>query len=125
MFRPLVGTEPGLVFYARLDEGVGVPVVDSSPTGLTGGVSGNPVWTAPGAPLCAPECSDELDNDGDGRVDFDGGGVGDADPQCLNQPFKDRERARRGCGIGFELAVLLPPLIWLHRRRRNVRGIAL
>ena len=67
-----------------------------------------------------PACDDDLDNDGDGRIDWDGGpGGGDPDPQCVDKPWLDREgQGRRMCGGGAELALLLPPLMWLSRRRR-------
>lgn len=80
-------------------------------------------WSTLGnAPL--PSCSDGLDNDGDGGIDFDGGasarpGVapGASDPQCLHLPFWSES----GCGLGFELALLLPALGALRRRRRRAR----
>jgi hypothetical protein len=71
-----------------------------------------------------PQCDDGLDNDLDGRTDWDGGpGGGTADPQC-NQPYKNKEKS--GCGLGFELALLLPLLRGTRRvtRARSVRPSA-
>ena len=67
----------------------------------------------------APACSDGLDNDGDGKRDWDGAGVGAADPECY-YPYGVTERPR-ACGLGFEL-VLLAPLALRLRRLRGRRG---
>jgi hypothetical protein len=64
-----------------------------------------------------PACDDGVDNDDDGRVDWDGGGVGAADPQCA-AASNDRE-AVRACGVGYELALVVPLLLALERRRRR------
>jgi hypothetical protein len=85
-----------------------------------------------------PQCQDGIDDDGDGLVDFDGGqsmhgacsggvcpagvsdpdgdGVADPDPQCVGKPALNKETG--GCGIGFELALVLPLLRALRRLRR-------
>jgi len=66
-------------------------------------------------------CFDGFDNDGDGRVDVDGnGGLPDLD--CVNG-FDGSEQAAvvPGCGIGPELALVLPLLARL-RRKRSVRS---
>ncbi len=68
---------------------------------------------APGA------CFDGLDNDGDGRIDVDGNG-GTPDPECADG-FDNSEAwaPNYGCGIGPELALLLPLLTAARGRRRN------
>lgn len=43
--------------------------------------------------------------------------VGAADPQCLGQPYRTRGHPNTSCGLGTELALLLPSLVWLLRRR--------
>ncbi len=48
--------------------------------------------------------------------DPDGDGVADPDPNCV-VPYRNREATRASCGIGFELALLVPLLLaWRSRR---------
>ena len=90
------------------------------------------------SPREAPQCQDGLDNDGQPGIDFDGGqsihgacsggvcppgvsdpegdGVANPDPDC-SAAYRNDERPS-GCGLGFELAVALPLLARLARRRR-------
>ena len=58
-----------------------------------------------------PQCDDGVDNDGDSLVDL-------ADPGCRGQSWMAREQ--HGCGVGGELALVLPTLIWLTVKRRTV-----
>jgi hypothetical protein len=74
------------------------------------------------ANLVFPACADGTDNDGDGKIDFAGGPLGEpADGGCQNQPARMTERPPQGCGLGGEAAVLL----WVWRRLRKRRAIAL
>ena len=94
----------------------------------------------------AADCNDGLDNDGDGLADygsdpgcsnrrewaredpacdngFDDDGdtlVDGADPECAASPawwMNEAVAYHSGCGLGFELVLVLPPLAALHRRR--------
>jgi hypothetical protein len=88
-----------------------------------------------------PQCKDGLNNDNAAGIDFDGGAsrdldqdgfidaqfnpatpaVGAADPQCT-AAWMNREAAAPsvgGCGVGPELAALLPLLSALRRARRR------
>jgi uncharacterized membrane protein len=79
--------------------------------------TGDPACFFVTAPTESPQCDDLADNDGDGRVDWDGGLFGHPpDPQC-GQPWKNSE-AKARCGLGFEAALLVAPLMLLLRRRR-------
>jgi len=45
-----------------------------------------------------PPCDDNHDNDGDGLMDWDGAGVGDADPECVGDPTGKDELVAGGPG---------------------------
>jgi subtilisin len=69
-----------------------------------------------------PRCQDGVDNDGDGGIDFDGGAsvnggvpIAEADLGCV---ASWGAAEARGCGLGVELALLMPLLSWLLGRRR-------
>jgi DNA-binding beta-propeller fold protein YncE len=71
-----------------------------------------------------PACQNGRDDDWDGQIDFDGGvsanggvALGLPDPSCQGSGAGRSERAG-ACGLGAELALLLPLLAALGRRRR-------
>jgi uncharacterized protein YkwD len=74
----------------------------------------DPACIHPVLPMEDPPCSDGIDNDGDGLIDHP------ADPECVG-PSGYAEQ-NWVCGLGFELAFLLPPLMALRARRRRMRG---
>jgi hypothetical protein len=73
----------------------------------------NPGCGSPESNTESPACQDGIDNDGDGLVDF-------ADPKCSSEwPYWEKPR-HPSCGLGAELGMIVPPLTWLHRRRRRL-----
>jgi hypothetical protein len=84
---------------------------------------GDPGCAGAGSNKENPQCSNGIDDDNDGKIDFDGGGLGPADPHCTG-PSDNRELPNniKHCGLGFELAFLVPLLRLLLLRRRRARG---
>jgi hypothetical protein len=66
-----------------------------------------------------PACDDGADNDGDGTIDADGGGLSAPDAFCGGQASNNTEAPlpAPGCGLGPELALLIPALAALRRWR--------
>ena len=75
----------------------------------------------------APQCQDGIDNDLQPGIDFDGGAsvnggvpLAVADPQCTTPTIASEGIASGGCGIGPELALLLPLFGFARARRRRL-----
>jgi hypothetical protein len=60
------------------------------------------------------QCDDGADNDGDAAIDHPD------DPHC-SSPLDNKEKQHKSCGLGFELALLLPLLRVFAPRRRSGR----
>jgi hypothetical protein len=83
----------------------------------------DPGCGAPSQDTETKSCQNGVDDDGDGRIDFDGGasaGLGpsqitDPDPSCRLAITNEQGK----CGLGFELALLLPIVTGLRGRRRR------
>jgi hypothetical protein len=70
----------------------------------------DPGCVNPSAAKENPKCNDLVDNDGDTLIDL-------ADPGCQGIPSRNKEGS--SCGLGFELALLLPALAALRRRAQR------
>lgn len=100
---------------------------DNDGDGIADFVGGDPGCHEDNSTLEDPACDDGRDNDGDGAIDADGGGAGAPDAYCggvadANASEAPPSGGTVGCGIGPELALLLPLVAgarWARRRQRR------
>jgi len=92
--------------------------LDNDGDGAIDFAGGDPGCASAESKLEDPACNDGRDNDLDGAIDWDGGHAGAADSYCASAATGSREAPPPppGCGIGPELALLLPLLAALRRR---------
>jgi len=92
---------------------------DNDGDGLTDFAGGDVGCPTNSSTVEDPQCEDGRDNDLDGVLDWDGGGAGPADATCAGSPTGSVEAppTNPACGLGPELALLLPLLA---RRRRSL-----
>jgi hypothetical protein len=98
--------------------------LDNDGDGATDFAGGDAGCASAGASVEDPACDDGRDNDGDAKLDADGAGAGAPDSYCGGVASNTRESAPAtvGCGIGPELALLLPLVAgarWARRRPRR------
>jgi cysteine-rich repeat protein len=95
--------------------------IDNDGDGLVDTIDPDPGCSSSADPSerSAVQCDDGQDNDGDGFTDFDPD-PGQGDPHCFG-PTDDKEKKKKVCGLGFELALGLG-LVAAWRRRRGGRG---
>jgi hypothetical protein len=87
--------------------------------------SSSPIWelwtvAAPAPPT--PECTDGIDNDGDGLIDLDDHHCGSTDDPSELPPPLPHVNAGMGCGLGPELAGLIPLVAMARRLRQRKVG---
>lgn len=101
------------------------PATKADPLFVAG--DGDPGCFDPRWPTEISKCQNGQNDDSQIGTDFDGGvsilgaGNGDAngaDPECANKPWRDNEAPNSGCGIGFEIALVMFPLYARWRRRQ-------
>jgi len=142
--------DPGCASLTDLDERSPLLVCDDGADNDGDGrvdFPADPGCQRPTSSVESPACQDGLDNDGDAGTDFDGGqsihgqctglpggcppgvsdpdgnGIANPDPQCT-APYLARETSV-SCGLGTELALLLPAWwAWRGRQRRGQRRAA-
>jgi hypothetical protein len=91
---------------------------DNDGDGLVDFAGGDPGCASASGVVEDPACDDGRDDDFDGTLDADGAGAGPADAFCAGVASNIVEaQAAPGCGLGPELALLVPLLAALRRRR--------
>jgi hypothetical protein len=117
--------DPGCTSADDLSEAVEcADGLDNDGDGFADFAGGDPGCPGGGAPSEDPACDNGADDDLDGFIDADGGGGAGPDSGCNGLASRDLETPPPsgggvgGCGFGPELALLVPLLAALRRRRR-------
>jgi hypothetical protein len=95
---------------------------DNDGDGLTDFAGGDVGCPTTNSTVEDPQCDDGRDNDGDGKLDWDGAGTGTPDDYCggvASIVVEAPPQSGGACGVGPELALLLPLLGALRRRARS------